>query len=327
MSPQAFVAFPSAPREIGETIKRAIQRSAASGPPNAFLPWTSLDVSGKAIAKAILAQIHSANSLIADISILNSNVSYEIGYAVGTKTSTRFIINKVYLERASEELRRVGLFDTVGYQIYENSSDLADYLNSIRSSRIDPLFVPDGFDRKSPVYVIDSPHQSDLAVRIIQQAKKHFIMPRIFDPKEKARLPILEAIENVARSWLVVVSMLPPHYPEAGLHNTRSSFAAGVAHGLGRELIIFQLSADAPPLDFRDDVTLALSLEQIDSPIQALAPAVYRSLLLEETPRDSSRLTFLEGLNIGSNVAEEEEDGLSSYYYPMDPGQSEVRHE
>jgi hypothetical protein len=320
MAKEVFLAFPSQPREIRETIERTIRIFSGQKPGTTLVPWTGLDVSGRLISQAILSKINASTLLIADISALNPNVSYEIGYAIGSKKPTKLIINKIYQERTSQQLRQIGLFDTVGWHVYENSEDLAEHFVANIPAAYDSMFVPSGFDKKTPVYLVDGPHRSEVAVRIVQQAKRNFqSLLKLFDPREKGRLPILEAIENVARSRLVIVSMLPLQYPEAEIHNIRSSFVAGVAHGMGRALVIFQLGSDAPPLDFRDDVTLALDVEQVDRRLQAITPEVYRSLVLDEAPREHGELTFLEGLNIGANVAEEEEEGLASYYYPMDP--------
>jgi hypothetical protein len=143
-----------------------------------------------------------------------------------------------------------------------------------------------------------------------------FISPRIFDPREKARISAQEAIEHVARSGLTIVSLLPSHYPEADIHNVRAAFIAGLAHGMARKALIFQLGEDAPPLDFRDDVTLAQRTDQIDAAITSAAPEVMRTLLRDEAPHITPDRTFLEGLNLGSSVAEEEEEALASYYYP-----------
>lgn len=319
MPAEAFVAFPSKPAEIEATVRHAVTLYANGKHRTTLVPWTSLDVSGRVIAQTILAGINRSVLLFADISVLNPNVSYEVGYAVGSRKPIKFVLNKIYQQRTSEQLRRVGIFDTLGYHIYENASDLADFFGESVKELGEPLFVPDGLDRKAPVYLVDAPHQSDVVVRIAQQAKKHFILPRVFDPREKARLPVLEAVENVARSRLVVVSLLPLDYPEAEIHNIRSAFVAGVAHGVGRSLVIFQLGHDAPPLDFRDDVTLAVDIEQVDRRIQSVAPDVFRSILLDEATADVGARTFLESLNIGSNVAEEEEENLIAYYHPMDP--------
>jgi len=45
--------------------------------------WKALDIAGHFIAGEVLGGIDSADFFLADISVLNFNVTYEIGYAIG----------------------------------------------------------------------------------------------------------------------------------------------------------------------------------------------------------------------------------------------------
>jgi hypothetical protein len=292
-------------------------RCAEAGGPLRILLWTELDVGGRLLQQEILARIDASDLLVADISALNMNVSYEIGYAIGRQKPIRLILHTVYESSIRLEAQKIGIFDTLGSTPYSNGDELYDYLLSTFRDQ-ETLFVPAALDRKALVYLIDAPQKTDLVVRIAQQTRRMFVSPKVFDPQEKARLSSQEAIEHVARSRLTIVSLLPKHYPDAPIHNIRASFVAGIAHGLGRSLIIFQLGNDAPPLDFRDDVTLALRAEHIDAAINTVAPAIMRVLVRDELPEASPYRTFLEALNIGSPVAEEEEAELDAYYFETD---------
>jgi hypothetical protein len=47
--------------------------------------WKALDVYGHFIAEEVVAGCNSCNTFVADISVLNFNVTYEIGYAIGKR--------------------------------------------------------------------------------------------------------------------------------------------------------------------------------------------------------------------------------------------------
>jgi hypothetical protein len=78
----AFFAYAAHPHEIGEVIERAVGLVNDRG--NILVnSWTALDIVGHFISGRVLEGIDKADILIADISMLNFNVTYEIGYAIG----------------------------------------------------------------------------------------------------------------------------------------------------------------------------------------------------------------------------------------------------
>ena len=80
-----FFAFAAKPPGVGDTIEQAIADYRIRDDEFKILPWTELNVSGVLIWKKILEEIDQRPFLIADVTALNSNVTYEIGYAIGKK--------------------------------------------------------------------------------------------------------------------------------------------------------------------------------------------------------------------------------------------------
>ena len=75
-------------------------------------------------------------SVASDISVLNFNVTYEIGYAIGKGKRVLLTKNRS-IQEGSPTIREVGIFDTLGYKEYQNSSELSRFINSAIPS--DPL--------------------------------------------------------------------------------------------------------------------------------------------------------------------------------------------
>jgi len=70
-----------------------------------------------------LESIQAAKCLVADVTVLNFNVSYEIGYAIGAGKRVVLIRNEA-IESDYNERSIVGVFDTLGFKNYQNSDDL-----------------------------------------------------------------------------------------------------------------------------------------------------------------------------------------------------------
>lgn len=84
-----FYAYASTPAEIGQTIEQAVTSSNTE-----VNTWKALDIPGHFISEKVLEGIDSCDFLVADISVLNFNVTYEIGYAIGK--GKRILLTKKY---------------------------------------------------------------------------------------------------------------------------------------------------------------------------------------------------------------------------------------
>lgn len=147
-----FTAYPSSPFSIGSTIRAAldIPRTDAEAP--RLTTWEENDIAGRFIVDPILAQIDGADVLVADITRLNFNVVFEVGYSIG-KRKRDYLVRNVAITGADDLVREVGIFDTLGYERYSNSTELADLLRKVTDTRALPLDDA-RINSPSPVYLV-----------------------------------------------------------------------------------------------------------------------------------------------------------------------------
>ena len=110
---------------------------------------------------------------------------------------------------------------------------------------------------------------------------------RSHDPQEQARLPVHDAIREVATSEGIIATLVPTNYPDARIHNLRAAFIAGLGKGMDRLVTIIKLGDSPTPLDYRDLTEECFSKEQIDFAIDTFS--------LEVTPRIQGRVHKQEG--------------------------------
>ena len=310
-----FFAFAAKPPGVGDTIEQAIADYRIRDDEFKILPWTELNVSGVLIWKKILEEIDQRPFLIADVTALNPNVTYEIGYAIGKRKKIRFVLHSELKD--DMERSRIGIYDVLGYEAYETKDELFDFMCSSIGDA-EAIFVDDEVDQKAPIFLFDAYEKSELVNHIKTCVKKYLVRFRSYDPQEQARLPVHEAVREVALSEGVVVSLVPPTYPDAGIHNLRAAFVAGLSHGMGKELTIIQLGDDATPLDFREFADVCYAKEHIKHAIEKFTLSV--------TPRLQSRVhkapradrSLLEQIDLGGSVAENELQSIDSYYHDTD---------
>lgn len=318
-----FVAYASQPAWLGDTIESGLERLSQQVGQGKFGSWAENDVAGRFLADPILKRIEEAKCLVADISSLNFNVTYEVGYAIAKGKRTILVRNRAHAADETE-LRRVGIFDTLGYRQYENGEELAAILRKIDD--FDGLPVPANVDTTTPVWVLQFPFNTEVQGRLIARLKKARLRFRSFDPSEQARLAANDAIESVANAYGVVIPLATKDMVDARIHNLRAAFAAGLAHGLGKSTLLLQSGDDPVPLDYRDLVQHFRHAKQIDEYVAQLALDVTENLQ-SIAPPVPERGGLLFRLDMGSSTAENEFTHLGSYYLQTDEFRRALRGE
>lgn len=312
-----FCAYPSTPHQIGQAFRQASERITAIRGTYQLVLWQQMDIPGKCLRDPILDSIDEAELLVADITKLNFNVVYEIGYAIGRKKKTYLVYNKS-LNGDQQLAMRVGIFDTLGYQHYESGHKLAELISKIESFDSIP-FEPDRIDRHAPVYLVSPFEKTDEEIRMISRLKKRARVPfRMFDPQEMGRLSAREAIDNVVASTGVIVPLLASNRNDCTVHNLRCSFVAGLAHALEKTTLILQFRDEVVPADYRDVVSSYDCLEAIDRLISDFAPVAAEKALSHSFRLESEKPLTLSDLQLGAPAAENEMEDLRKYFLKTD---------
>ena len=92
--------------------------------------WRQADVAGRFIAEQILNKIEEGQALAADITQLNFNVTYEVGFALA-KGKRVVLTRHKGLKVFPPFVADVGLFDTLGYLEYQNADELEAIIRNI----------------------------------------------------------------------------------------------------------------------------------------------------------------------------------------------------
>lgn len=309
---KAFYAYPSEPSDIGEIIEAALNRPVVEHANIDITSWRQADIAGVFIRDEVLKSIEASDILIADISILNFNVMYEIGYAIGQ--SKRLILTKLNgLKENCPTLSEVGLLDTIGFSLYQNSSELSRILtDEVYLKNID-IHTP--IATHQPVYYILPKYKPDWIGKITARIKRSGYLFRSFDADETPRLSSHEAIQGVGASFAVVVPLLGNMATGAAIHNMRAAFVAGLAHGMGKATSILQKDENDPiPLDYRDFATYVSHPNVITESIAELARAVAKCFQQGADEVTDFNPSYLQSLDLGSSSAENEMRTLQDYY-------------
>lgn len=320
-----LVAYPFEPRDISTSIRTGVEEIKQNPKFRNLMSWEEGDIPGKFISTEVLSNIDKGNILIADITRFNFNVIYEIGYAIGAKKRIFLTRNKA-IRPNPDLIRKVGIFDTLGYKEYSGSSEFVELISSITD--LSPIrFNSELLNNRTPVYLILPPIKNDVQTHLISRIKKARLFYRSFDPAEHGRLSAPDAIENVASSHGVILTLLRDDYADSEIHNYRAAFVAGLAEGMKKPLLLIQNENEPVPLDYRDLVRSFTYPLQIDQFIADFGMTITESLQSANLAATQQPSNILARLSLGASSAENEFQELGQYYLETDEFRRTLRGE
>lgn len=310
MSKTAFIAYPIQNDLVKETIVNAVERS--SGRNIQLKPWEKFPYYGLKIDDLVRENIDECDLLIADISIPNFNVYYEIGYAVSKEKPILPIINSA-LDGAAKRVQKAGIFDSLGWLSYENSQDLLDRIESWKTISWTKKYEKPK-DHSSPLFILDVVKKDEFRQHIFEAIANSHVNYRSFDPIEVPRLTTTRAIEEISASSGCIIPLLSKQIYDHEHSNLRAAFLAGLAHGYEIEPLLIQYGNAPSPIDYRDFITNTASRRETHGHVDDYCSSV---LIRNQTAssRDSSfSLNLLNSIDLGASSAENESQSLSYYF-------------
>ena len=280
-----------------------------------------MNVSGQLIFCEICKQLRSSSVVVADVTTLNFNLLFEIGFANSLGLPIILIRDTTYAID-QEQFRRLGLLDTLGYIDFQNSEELAEKLpEAIENAK--PLSdVPQRAYREAPVYIIRSAFSPEGSLALESTLTLSHLKYRSYDPNEHVRLTLNDARRNVNGTLAVMANLLDENREGARVHNALVAFVAG--YGVGSQRIVALLHEGLeviPPIDYRDIVMPYELASQIPAILRPVLNGVYDQLQSArfESP-EFTDVGILGELDLGDVAAENEIRGLQDYFVPT--GQS-----
>jgi hypothetical protein len=318
-----FVAYSSKDIALSNGIFDAISKANARPLPIIYEPWVFNDVAGGPLISPILEKIDDSPFVIADITYLNLNVVYEIGFAIG-RNKRAFLVRHRGTEGDQQLTKAVGIFDTLGYHEYETFDELKDRL----SAHIEPthLHFSKDLDAKFPVYIVEPSSRDESITTAISRIKKARYPYRSFNGDDDLRMSASDTTRQVSAASGVVLPFQDPAIDGAQAHNIRCMFVAGLSEGMGKPTLLLCPNSFAAPLDIKDEVTPFKTPHDISNAIANFCPLIAEYASKVE-PSGIDTQTLLEALSIGDPRAENEMPTLGLYYLKTDQFERTVRGE
>jgi len=284
--------------------------------------WEQLRVSGRVIINQIFGAIDEAELAAFDVSTLNENVLFELGYSIARGKRVWLLLDKTDAE-AKARWRQFRLLSTVGYQGWANSEDIKiafvrDQPHVAESTIYDDMIEPSlGGQSGASIFYMPSFHDTEASKRIgrrLDVEVRRGVRLMSADPRESALSPLGWYAQKVVEASATVVHFMARRRELAHLQNARLALVAGMAAGFEKPILILAEEDYSDPIDYRDVLhhygSAAQSQSIVDEWLRnlGLQPPADRSVA---RPRQAAELR---ALRFGEHVAENETDLLSDYF-------------
>jgi len=322
--PKCFVAYASAISGAGDAIEEAIQNLTDGGTVS-VRSWRSLSIGGSLLVEVILEEIRNCDLFIADVTLLNPNVLFELGYAIALGRQIYILYNPSF-EKANADFEQFQTLTTLGYTRYTNSSDIVNAFyrdmpfEEGREKLLDQLMRSGGeYGSINHLLYIKPEIPTEPATRIARRVSSSQIPPLIDDPEDIRFQSASWYASATSNSYAVICHFLSQEYKGSKLNNARNALVAGLAHGFKKPLLMLAHEPYQSPVDYHDllrthkDATEAVAL------FDEWAAFWVRQYTENQSQRDSykeerKKHAVLLDLYLGEPVAEHESQRLEGYF-------------
>jgi hypothetical protein len=305
--------YASEPRTIAAALEGTVRLlKERSG--EQWATWKDLNVPGHIIFCEICKSMRGATAIYADVTTLNFNLLFEIGFALGLNLPVRPVRDTSY-SPDKRHFDALGILDTLGYLDFTNSQGLAAQV--LAASAPSPVSLPPKRTyRESPIYLLKGPIDTDGSIRLLSILKKSQLRFRAYDPRESSRISLHTARKNVRGSFGVVAHLLSPNRNGALVHNALCALVCGMAVAEQKPVLMLQEEHVDQPLDYRDLVQTYETPDDIEDLVQETLTQVVERLQSNPESVGQAASGILEQLDLGDTAAENEIVGLRDYFVP-----------
>ena len=324
MAPHCFVAYPSVPPDRAETIESAIS-TIASTDVVTIKGWKTLFPGGRPIIGRIFEEIRACHCFIADLTGLNPNVLFELGYAVAHRKRVWLLLDTA-IDKAKLDFDRFQLFTTLGYHGSSNSDSIVkaffqDQPFADGTNLFEDLLDKTQLGMRPTLLYVKAQIATEASNRLTRKVMAGEIALVTDDPAESANLPLSWYVNRTNASSAVVCHLLSSDHAHWQFANAKQAFVAGMAHGLGKPTLMLAHGPYASPLDYRDLLrvhdTASTAETLFDQWFAPLLEAVRKQEANSDYYKDQKAAkTTLERITLGEWIAENESKEVPEYFIP-----------
>ena len=321
----AFYAYGERPPNPADSIRAAVRILRTELPGLEIRLWEDLKTGGKVIVEEVLSEIDSAQLLLADLTDLNLNVLYELGYAMGRDKHLWLTADDSRPDYI-EQIKRLSPLNSIGRRTSASSKRLvSDFKEDRPDKRLGKTFFQAQIQkhlrlgRRDNLLVLKQVVETQASVEV-QEVLDGCELPKIsLDPTESPLRSIAWCSEQLSTCAAVVAFFNAPQMVGAIDQNRYYSLLCGLARALNKPILMLSDEDFVAPFDYQDCLATYKNSTEARQKIETFLEPIVADFRDEEQARKASKVaavvsTNLRDLDFGDIVAENEQTFLQEVF-------------
>jgi len=322
-----FIAYPANPPALSEMLEKSIARINTEGDGLVIARgWKELGVTGKLIIREVCAAIDDCQLFICDLTYLNPNVLFELGYAIAHDKRVWITLDITY-EDSKQNYDKFSILRGVGYAGYKNSDHLVNLFfqqrpyDNTRETIYSQLINSSNSTReqRNGLLYLKSRIETQPSIDLSRLIRNSGIQTITDDPDENNSQPLAWYVQNTKNSEAAIIHLLDENRDARNPQNGKYSFVAGLAMGFNNSVLMLAHSKYYSPIDYSDLLYVHETSDECVFKASKWLEALEGHILMEgkklkEQMRGVETKIALRNLYLGEDIAENEEYDLVDYF-------------
>ena len=334
---KGFFAYSSQPEFCEDAIENAITKINSGGVAQ-ISSWKELRVNGKFIINEVLEAIDNADFFCADLTGINDNVLFEIGYAIGINKPVWLIFDTSHIE-SYRRYREIDFFSSIGYSKYSNTTHIVSNFYTDKPYEQNGAYEElnknlTSYDANKKYAIIFLKNQvdtnyTDSIIKALREKKLTYVLDDAVETKTQS---ISWYFVRLLEIPAVLAEFSTTERTGYAVQNSKCSLICGLSLGLGLKVLMVCEEPYATPLDYKQ------LLKKHKAPSECRANV---DIFLDELKQDYFELSerrkkfkinrqernVLQCINFGEFLAEHEGDKLRNYYIETTSSSNLIKNE
>ena len=240
-----------------DSIKRAILDFNSHQKTVEAISWEDLKKSGGFIDREILQSISNSQYFACDLTYLNHNVLFELGYAIALNKKIFIFLNEE-IENAKNNYQNFFL-KNIKYTPFKNSKDILSKLQNkeFSNEHIASAIPNDKLKEENDIFYLENDSGTQATIDLYEYinglgSSELKLKVKLSDPNEVDYKTLSYYFSNLLMAKSILFHMFPTNYDNATFENGKNSFLAGIACGLNKKVLLIAPAKFRSPLDYAD---------------------------------------------------------------------------
>lgn len=320
----AFFAYGSETPSCGEFIEEAIKQINNSGHSVSIKSWKTLSIGGNFLISTILREIEGSDIFCCDITNLNENVLFELGFAIA-RNKPIWIIQDITVSESFQKYKEFILLNNIGYINYTSSKDIVNafldqkqYLS--KKPLLDSLPIDsNGVSDNTILFYLKSQIDQNYNQYIVNRIEENKIPVLIDDSNENKLAPISWYLKHLIRIPSILIEFSAVDRSNYQIHNCKCSFVGGLALGLNKKYRFVAAQPYPSSIDYQEHLQRFNNLQGCQNIIDPFLKEI-RNQAIElisgkvDFTRYKRKDGALQKVKFGEMLAEHESIDIYEYY-------------